>query len=86
MTTAESSTREDHPLRRVERGHIVAGVATGLAEYLDIDTAVVRLAIVAFTLLGGAGIPLYAAAWLFIPAQGASESLAAELLHRHQPA
>ncbi|MDA8290778.1 MAG: PspC domain-containing protein [Actinomycetota bacterium] len=86
MTTNEPHRAGDHPLRRVEHGHLVAGVATGLAQYLDLDVAIVRVAIVAFTLLGGAGIPLYAAAWLLVPAEGADESVAGELVHRHQPA
>ncbi len=76
----------DNPLRRTTNGRIVAGVAGGIAEYFDVDVAVVRLAFVAFTLLGGIGAPLYAAAWLLIPEAGADASVAAELLRRHQAA
>lgn len=84
MATNEPSTSTGEPLRRVERGRLVAGVATGLAHHLDVDVSIVRLVIVAFTLLGGAGVPLYAAAWLFVPEQGAAESVAAAFLHRHE--
>ena len=40
----------------------------------------------ALTLLGGAGVPLYVAAWLFIPEEEAEQPLAADLIHRHVPA
>lgn len=65
---------------------MLAGVACGIAEYFDVDVAIVRVAIVAFTLLGGAGLPLYAAAWLLIPDEGEDMSIAADLLHRHEVA
>ena len=34
----------------------LAGVCGGLAEYFGIDSTIVRLVLVGFTLLGGAGI------------------------------
>ncbi|MGA8296335.1 MAG: PspC domain-containing protein [Acidimicrobiales bacterium] len=77
---------DDSPLRRTCRGRMIAGVASGLSEYFDLDVAVVRIAFVAFTLLGGVGIPLYAAAWLLIPEEGADSSVAAELLRRREAA
>lgn len=54
-------------LRRVDEGHAVAGVATGLAEHLGLSPLVVRLAFVTLTLAGGAGFALYAAFWFFVP-------------------
>lgn len=45
----------------------IAGVCAGLAEYLNIDSTIVRLLLVVFCLLGGAGILLYLIAWLIIP-------------------
>ncbi|HVB05189.1 MAG TPA: PspC domain-containing protein [Acidimicrobiales bacterium] len=77
----QTQSNEERPLRRSYHDRIIAGVAGGIAEYFDLDVAVVRLAFVAFTLLGGAGLPLYAAAWLFIPEEGAEESMASLLLH-----
>lgn len=70
------------PLRRRREGRLVAGVAAGLADYLGLDAAVVRLGLVALTFLGGAGVPLYAAAWLLVPEEGAPSSVAADLAHR----
>ncbi len=84
--TDQLNTDNDHPLRRAHHNRILAGVASGIAEYLDVDVAVVRLAFVAVALLGGAGLPLYAAAWLLIPEKGSDQSVAAELLQRHQVA
>lgn len=72
----------DRPFRRRRDGRLVAGVAAGLADYLEVDPTIVRLGLVALTLLGGAGVPLYAAAWLLVPEQGAPESMAAAFLHR----
>jgi phage shock protein PspC (stress-responsive transcriptional regulator) len=35
---------------------------------------------VALTLLGGAGVPLYVAAWLLIPEEGSEVAIAGEIL------
>jgi phage shock protein PspC (stress-responsive transcriptional regulator) len=59
---------------------MVAGVAAGLGEYFDVDVTLVRIGLVALSFLGGAGVPLYAAAWLLIPEQGTEESIAGEVL------
>ena len=37
----------------------IDGVCAGFAEYFGIDSTIIRLALVAFTLLGGAGILMY---------------------------
>lgn len=85
MTEQPSSPRSGDPsgpLRRRRDGRLIAGVAGGLADHLQLDPSLVRVGLVALTLLGGAGIPCYAAAWLLIPEEGAPESMAAALLHR----
>ena len=43
------------------------GVCGGIAEYLEIDSTVIRLAWVLFTLLGGAGLLAYIIALLVMP-------------------
>ncbi len=55
--------------RRLERGDgPLAGVAAGLADYFSIDPVIVRLGLVATTLLGGPAVPIaYVAAWIIIP-------------------
>ena len=69
------------PLRRVVGGRVLAGVAGGLADYLEIDVAVVRIGFVAFTLLGGIALPAYLACWLLIPKEGSDDTLADDLLY-----
>ncbi len=58
---------------------MVAGVATGIADHLDVDVVVVRVLLVVLTLAGGLGIPLYLAAWLLVPDEGADEAIAEHL-------
>ncbi len=69
-------------LQRATGGRMLAGVAAGLAEYLDFDVTVIRLVLVVLALVGGVGIPLYVAAWLLVPEEGSDTPLATELLER----
>ena len=55
------------PLRRPARGRWFGGVAAGLAAHLDVPVALVRVAFVALTPLGGAGPVLYAFWWVCVP-------------------
>lgn len=64
--------------KKLTRSHddvMVAGVAAGLAEYLDIDPALVRLLFVLLTLFGGNGILVYAILWLIMPQESISEKI-----------
>ncbi len=45
----------------------LCGVCGGIAEYFDIDSTIVRLALIAFTILGGSGILAYIIAALVMP-------------------
>jgi phage shock protein PspC (stress-responsive transcriptional regulator) len=76
-----STTTGDRPaarqLRRSADDKMLAGVAGGIARYLDADVTLVRFLIAALALLHGAGLALYVAAWLLIPADGEDQSLAA---------
>ena len=82
--THESTTTYDRParqeLRRSTDDRMLAGVAGGLARYLDVDATLVRIAFVVLTVVGGAGVPLYLASWLLIPEDGADQSIAASFL------
>jgi len=64
-------------LRRSADDKMLAGVAGGIARYLDADVTLVRLIIAALALLNGVGLALYIAAWLLIPEDGEDQSLAA---------
>ncbi len=69
-------------VKRLERSSDdkwIAGVAGGLGRYFDLNPAVFRLGLVVLTLLGGAGILIYLAALLVIPAEG-KQSIAADVL------
>jgi phage shock protein C len=45
----------------------IDGVCAGIAEYFGIDPTLIRLAVVAFTLLGGSGVLFYIIAAIVIP-------------------
>jgi len=46
---------------------VIAGVCGGLAQYFNIDPALVRLAFVVFALAGGASVLLYIVLWIAVP-------------------
>ena len=71
------NTTTPRTLTRPTHDRMLAGVASGLADYAGIDVLVVRIAFAVLTFLGGAGIPLYLACWLLIPAEGSDQSTAA---------
>jgi phage shock protein C len=80
-TTHQEDRQEGRLLRRSLDGRVLGGVAAGLARYFAVDVAHVRIALVALTLLGGAGVPLYLAAWVLIPAEGSGIAIADEVLN-----
>lgn len=56
-------------LYRSVKDRKIAGVAGGIAEYLKVDSAVVRLIWVLAILFGGAGFLAYLIAWIVIPVE-----------------
>ncbi len=54
-------------LYRDTRNGKIAGVCSGLSEYLNVDVSLIRLIWVIFTIFGGAGVFLYIIAALIIP-------------------
>lgn len=68
-TRPAADGRTDRPPRRLVRrtdDAMVAGVASGVAAYLGLDPAAVRIALVVLCFMGP-GVPLYAAGWLLMP-------------------
>jgi phage shock protein C len=61
---------------------MIAGVATGFADYFGVDVTVVRIVFAVLAVMGGAGIPLYIAGWLLIPEEGAAQSIASDFISR----
>jgi phage shock protein PspC (stress-responsive transcriptional regulator) len=83
MTTEHTHTLENGAAKRLERSRsdrMVAGVSGGLARYFNIHPAFYRVGFVVLTLLGGAGIVIYAAAALVIPDEGKEDSVATAAL------
>jgi phage shock protein PspC (stress-responsive transcriptional regulator) len=81
--TEHTHTIENEAAKRLERSRsdrMVAGVSGGLARYFDIHPAFYRVGFVVLTLLGGAGIVIYAAAALVIPDEGKEDSVATAAL------
>ena len=81
--TAYATTNDQHEavrLRRSTDDRMLAGVAGGIARYLNADATLVRIGIAALVLLTGAGAALYIAAWLLIPADGEDQSVGAAWL------
>ncbi|WP_246178917.1 PspC domain-containing protein [Actinomadura decatromicini] len=76
------NTTADRKLRRTREGRIIAGVCSGAAEFLGVDANIVRLGLGVFTLFGGAGVALYAIAWILIPEEGAQTSIAEDLFKK----
>jgi phage shock protein PspC (stress-responsive transcriptional regulator) len=68
--------------RRSTSERLIGGVAGGLGEYLDVDPVLVRVGFVALAFAVGFAVPLYLAAWLFVPDEGSDESIGDRLLRR----
>ncbi len=82
MTTehsqAETAAAQPTGSRRLTRrssDRVIAGVAAGVADYLNIDPLLVRAGFAGLMIFGGAGLVLYFVAWLLIPAEGRAESI-----------
>ncbi len=74
-------------IRRLQRSRsdrMLAGVSGGLARYFEIHPAIFRVGFVVLTLLGGAGILIYAAAALVIPDEGKQDSIATAALRNRR--
>ena len=64
-------------LSRPTHDRMLAGVAAGIARYLNVDVTVIRIVFAVLTVVGGAALPIYLAGWLLIPEDGADQSIAA---------
>jgi phage shock protein C len=54
-------------LYRIDEGKMIAGVCTGVAEYIGLDVTVVRLLWVLLSILAGCGILAYIIAIIVMP-------------------
>ena len=74
-----SDDRSHRSLHRSTDDRMIAGVASGIARYFDVDVTIVRISIAVLSVFGGAGIALYIAGWLLMPLEGTGESIATRL-------
>lgn len=61
-------------VRRSRDDRMLAGVCGGIARRFDVDPVIVRVLAVVLTLVGLAGLILYVAAWLLLPAEDEDRS------------
>ncbi|GAA2215558.1 hypothetical protein GCM10009850_110260 [Nonomuraea monospora] len=71
-------------LRRTHKGRIIAGVCSGVGEFVGIDANLVRIALAIATLFGGAGVALYAIGWLLMPDEEHDTSIVQDLINKQQ--
>ncbi len=67
-------------LRRSKTDCMICGVCGGLAEYFGIDSNMIRLIWVAFSLFAGTGILLYIIAAIIMPKAETSEKDLADVI------
>ncbi len=70
-TTQDTTQTQPEPRRLTRsRERVLGGVGGGLGRYFGVDPIIFRIGLVALALFGGAGIFVYIAAILFVPAEG----------------
>ncbi|WP_433280642.1 PspC domain-containing protein [Pseudonocardia xinjiangensis] len=66
--TVPPTARPSFRLRRSRTDRMIGGVCGGLAESLNMDATLLRIGLVALTVLGaGSGLVIYAAVWMLAP-------------------
>lgn len=73
---SSGQTRRSSELVRPVQGRIIAGVAQGVAHNFGISEWIPRAFFIVTAFMGGLGIALYAAGWLFIRSEDESDSVA----------
>ena len=70
-------------LERRRNGRMVAGVCSGLADYFGWDLSLVRVVVAVVSVItGGTGAVAYLAAWVLIPDEGDTSSIAEDLISK----
>ena len=54
---------------------MIAGVAAGTADYLNIDVTLIRVLFVITTVFGGFGLVAYAVMWILVPEEGSNRAV-----------
>ncbi|GII52634.1 hypothetical protein Pth03_10230 [Planotetraspora thailandica] len=71
-------------LRRTRNGRIIAGVCSGVGEYIGVDPNILRVALAVATFFGGLGVGIYAVAWILVPEEGKTGSIAQDLIDKNK--
>jgi phage shock protein C len=78
-TPTDGNQAAPRSLYRPTKNRMIAGVAAGIAVYLNADVTVVRIVMAALVVFAGVGIALYIAGWLLMPNEGAERSIAQKI-------
>ena len=70
-------------LTRSSTDKIIAGVCGGLAEYLEIDPVLVRLAFIVLFFASGIGIPIYIILWIVMPQEENEAIVGSEVIQKN---
>jgi len=65
---------KEKELYRIKKGRWIAGVCTGMAEYMNLPVTVVRCILVGMGLFFGGGVLVYIASIFMIPWEPASKA------------
>ncbi len=75
MTTEQPTAPAPRVLRRRGDDRVIGGVASGIADYFNVDPLLVRIGFVGLMVFNGLGLLLYLGAWLFIPTDTDGQSI-----------
>lgn len=67
-------------LRRSKDNRMIAGVASGVAEFFDIDVTVVRVIWALTIIFGGFGLLAYVIMWIVVPEEGSDRTVANDIV------
>ncbi len=78
-----NGTNGQKQLIRPKDGRMVAGVCAGIGQYFGVDPNLVRIVLALLTLLSaGAAALVYLLAWVVVPEEGESGSIAENYLNK----
>jgi phage shock protein PspC (stress-responsive transcriptional regulator) len=85
MMTVMNDANGGKRLVRTRDGRVVAGVCSGLGEYLGLDANLIRLILAVVTVFSaGVGALAYLAAWVVIPEEGEKTSIAENVVNKNR--
>ncbi len=84
LTMSEPFGNGTKRLYRLREGRVIAGVCAGLAAYFGIDPNLTRLMFVFASFFGGLGILVYLGAWVVIPEEGETSSIAESFVNKQR--